>query len=236
MKRFLLTSTLILIFHSISVCQSNKAKTNTPKPPFIIDIKGNIDKGKVIKLSSLGKHLQYIPLETRPECTIERIHKVELNESYIFVNSFQKLLQFDKNGNFIRQIGSQGRGPAEYLSVIDFCVDNEKKEVLIISSGRLMTFDFDDNFKRSDNISFRPAQILLKDINSIMYHLYNITTVAKDVVPDSWVITNRQGKLLYNIPNSLKRVSKMGIIVGVTPFYLFNNSIHFMEFGIDTLY
>ena len=206
MKRFLLTSTLILIFHSISVCQSNKAKTNTPKPPFIIDIKGNIDKGKVIKLSSLGKHLQYIPLETRPECTIERIHKVELNESYIFVNSFQKLLQFDKNGNFIRQIGSQGRGPAEYLSVIDFCVDNEKKEILIISTGRLMAFGFDGKFKRSENISFRPAQIILKDTNSIMYHLYN-NLVSKNIDPDSWVITDRQGKIKSKIPNSLKCMS-----------------------------
>jgi hypothetical protein len=236
MNRLLLTPLLILLFYEISAGQSYKARSDPARTPFLIDIEGNINNKKNIKLSSLGKELQYIPLETRPECAIEEIYKVELNESYIFVNVFTKLLQFDKNGIFIRQIGSQGRGPSEYLSVKDFCIDNEKKEVLIISTGRLMAFGFDGKFLRSDNISFRPAQVILKDPKSIMYHLFNITTVPKDTVPDSWVITNRQGKILFKIPNSLKRVSKMGISVGNCPFYRFDNSIHFMEFGVDTLY
>jgi hypothetical protein len=236
MIRLLLTPILILLFYDIGAGQSYRAQTDPARTPFLIDIEGNINNKKNIKLSSLGKELQYIPLETRPECLINEIYKVEINESYIFVSAFTKLLQFDNNGVFIRQIGSQGRGPAEYLSVKDFCIDNEKKEVLIISTGRLMTFSFEGKFKRSDNISFRPAQVILKDPNSIMYHLFNITTVAKDIDPDSWVLTDRQGKILYKIPNSLKRVSKLGIIVGDTPFYHFNNSIHFMEFGVDTLY
>jgi hypothetical protein len=236
MKRLLLPPILILLFYDISAGQSYRVQTDPARAPFLIDIEGNINNRKNIKLSSLGKELLYIPLETRPECLINEIYKVEINESYIFVSAFTRLLQFDNNGVFIRQIGSQGRGPAEYLSVKDFCIDNEKKEVLIISNGRLMTFSFDGKFKRSDNISFHPAQVILKDPNSIMYHLFNITTLPKDIDPDSWVLTDRQGKILYKIPNSLKRVSKMGISVSDCPLYRFNNSIHFMEFGVDTLY
>jgi len=236
MKKIGFIAILILLFYHIGNGQPKETKPKPGKIPFIVDIKGNIDKGNVVKLSTLGKQLQYIPLETKPECSIGKVYKVESNESYIFVNSFQKLFQFDKNGTFIRQIGTQGRGPGEYLSVQDFCIDNRKKEVLIISTGRLMTFGFDGKYKRSDNISFRPAQIILRDTNSIIYHLWNQAIVDKDVVPDSWVITDRQGKIKSKIPNSLVRVSKMGIIVGKTPFYLFNNSIHFMEFGVDTLY
>jgi hypothetical protein len=177
MNRLLLTPILVLLFFSRSAGQSYRAQMDAVRTPFLIDIEGNISNRKKIKLSSLEKEILYIPLETRPECLIDEIYKVELNESYIFVSAFTRLLQFDNNGIFIRQIGSQGRGPAEYLSVKDFCIDNERKEVLIISNGRLMTFSFDGKFKRSDNISFRPAQVILMDPNSIMYHLFNITTL-----------------------------------------------------------
>lgn len=200
-----------------------------------INITRNIRNVKTVKLSQLGKELQYIPLETKTDYLIKEIDKIEFSDSFIFVSETRRLLEFDMKGKFIRQIGSVGRGPEEYLSVPDFCIDKMKHEVYIISNGKLLIYGFDGHFIKSINLSFRPSQLILKDQNTLMYHLYNIPGPINGSVY-SWIITDKQGISLVEIDNTLKRVSKPGMIVGDTPLYKYNNTVHFMEFGIDTLY
>jgi len=203
--------------------------------PFRIDVKKNINNIKAINLSDIGKELLYIPLESTPACLINEINDIEFSDSYIFINETKRLLQFDKSGKFIRQIGSQGRGPEEYIAVTDFCIDNQSKEIYIIAYGKRLVFGFDGHFIKSFSLSIRPFQIIIKDHNSLMYHLPNISGPKVDN-RNSWIITDRQEITLKIIKNQLLRVSQPGLIIGDTPLYLFNNSAHFMEFGIDTLY
>lgn len=149
--------------------------------PYNIDIKNNIQYVKIISLSTIGNDLLYIPLETAPECLIKSINKVLLSDSYIFVSELNRLLQFDNNGKFVRQIGSAGRGPEEYGYVNDFCIDEQKKEIYIISiySPKIWIFGFDGVFKKTVSLSFRPAQIIIKDKNSLVFHLgtYRVKTI-----------------------------------------------------------
>lgn len=224
---------IFLTFYLSSISVIN-GQTDHTDLPYNIDIKKNIKNIETINLSSIGKELSYIPLETTPECLIQEIKKILFSDSFIFVSDFKRLLQFDRNGKFIRQIGSAGMGPGEYISVGDFCIDEQKKEIYIIfsSAPKLLIFGFDGVFKNSINLSFRPAQIIPKDQNSLMYHLWN----APGKNDPSWIITNRQGIILTSIKNNLKRISQPGFIVNHTPLYSFDNTIHFMEFGIDTLY
>ena len=222
---------LVLSLSSISENNAQRAKIY---PPYYIDIKKNINNIEVINLSTIGKELTFIPLETKPECLIQNIKKVLFSNSYIFISEFSKLLQFDRNGKFIRLIGSTGSGPGEYLSVGDFCFDEKKKEIcIILSSGsKLLIFGFDGVFKNSVNISFKPAQIIQKDDNILMFHLWNVP--GKN--DPSWILTNRQGITQANFKNNLKRTSQPGFLINQDPIILFENYTHFMEFGIDTLY
>jgi len=220
-----------LRFTSTSVVN---AQTNHTDLPYNIDIKNNIRNVKAVNLSSIGKELSYVSLETTPECMIQQISKILFSDSYIFVSDNQKrLLQFDKNGKFIRQIGSQGRGPREYYLVFDFCLDEKKEQIYLISAPQtLLIFGFDGNFKYSYKLSFRPVQIIPKDQNTLMYHCANVP--GKN--DPSWIITDRHGITTTSIKNNLKRINQPGLIVLNTPLYSFNNTVHFMEFGIDTLY
>ena len=227
----LLACCLVLYLSSISENNAQKAKKY---PPYYIDIKKNINNIEIINLSSIGKDLSYIPLETTPKCLITNIKKILFSNSYIFISEFNKLLQFDRNGKFIRQIGSTGSGPGEYLSVGDFCIDEKKKEICIIfsSGSKLLIFGFDGVFKNSVNISFRPAQIIQKDDNILMFHLWNVP--GKN--DPSWILTTRQGITMANFKNNLNRISQPGFLINHTPLYSFENCTHFMEYGIDTLY
>lgn len=202
--------------------------------PFKVDLESNINNIKVLNLSSIANELTFIPLETTPNCLIQKIRKILFSNSYIFVSEFTNLLEFDRNGKFIRKIGSSGTGPGEYLSIGDFCINERKQEIYIIfsSASKLLIYGFDGVFKKSINLSFRPAQVIQRDPQSLMFHLWNIP--GKN--DPSWIITNLEGISLTVIKNSLKRVSQPGFLINHTPLYSFANSLHFMEFGIDTLF
>lgn len=220
---------LYIFFPSVINCQNDRQKF-----PYEIDLKKNFKNIKVINLSYIGTEISYIPLETNTECLIQEISKVLFSESYIFVSVFTKLYQFEKNGKFVRQIGSQGRGPEEYSSVGDFCIDDKTKEIFIINAAsyKLLIFGFDGVFKGSCNLSFRPAQIISKDQQLLMFNLWN----APGKNRPGWIITSRQGRILKVINYNLKRMNQPGFIVRDSPSYTHNNKLHFMEFGVDTLY
>jgi len=224
-----LFSFMCLSCYSILVGQ-----TGNKNLPFKVDFENNIKNEKVLNLSNIGKELTFIPLETKPECLIQKIKKINFSSSYIFVSEFTNLLQFDKNGKFIRRIGSAGTGPGEYPQVGDFCINEGKNEIYVIfsSASKLLIFGFDGVFKKSVSLSFRPAQVCLIDTQRLMFHLWNVP--GKN--DPSWVITDLAGNTLTVINNGIKRTSQPGFLINHTPLYSFENSLHFMEFGIDTVY
>lgn len=234
MKTITIKICSVFLFFYFGFYSVNHGQLNLLNISYNINFKKYIRNIQTINLSSIGKEVSYIPLETAPECLIKSINKILFSDSYIFISELNRLLQFDKNGKFIRPIGSSGRGPEEYSHISDFCIDEQKKEIYIISiySPKIWIFDFDGIFKKTVSLSFRPAQIALKDQNSLIFHLGNIPGNNDP----SWIITNRQGIVMVSIKNNLKRVNQPGLLVEHTPLYSFANTIHFMEYGIDTLY
>jgi hypothetical protein len=226
-------STLILL-QVITFTRSNLLQSQE-KLPYFIDLSKNIGNVQPVRLSSIGKKISYISLETKPGCLLQEIQRIEICNSFIFVSDLNKLLQFDLTGRFIRQIGSVGRGPGEYQSVGDFCTDNVNQIVYIISSGNLLKFGFDGQLLESVKLSFRPCQLMVIDHKGLFFHLWNLPgRITENEY--SWIITDLAGTPIFKMKKYLKRVNEPGLIVGCTPFYAFNKCPHFMEFGIDTLY
>jgi len=74
-----------------------------------------------------------IPLETTDASLIKEISNTHINENemLIFDRDLKKLLLFDLNGKFIRQIGHEGRGPGEYVKIIDFATTMDHDTISI---------------------------------------------------------------------------------------------------------
>ncbi len=200
---------------------------------YFIDIAKHFNSPKSINLSSVGKKITYIPLETNPNCLIQYIRKVELSDSNIFVKDFNKLYVFDRTGKFIRQIGAYGRGPEEQLFLMNFCIDEIKKEIYVISlPGKLDIYSFNGDHIKSAKLDFKPSQVIIKDENSLIYQLWD--NPGKD--DPGWIITDRNGKVKTTIMRIQKRVSTPGVLIIMTPFYCFKGNIHLMEFASETLF
>jgi hypothetical protein len=235
---------LFLIAFLISSCDNSKtgkADVNESEKmvqlPYIVDLEKKLDEVKLVNLSSIGSELEYIALETKPNSLLRKVNEIELCDSFIFISDFNKLLQFDRSGKFIRQIGSTGRGPGEYIYVMGFAIDQIKHNIFIKDYGNSLVkeFDFNGQFIRSFKISFESTQFLVGDKDSFIFNLvdsYNATEYSDYKL----FITDINGLPINMIKNYHKRSSKLGLAIGVTPMYFFDKVVRFMQFGVDTLY
>jgi hypothetical protein len=202
--------------------------------PYRIDLENSIKNINSVPLSTLGRKIEYVPLETDTACLIQNISNVFLTDSLIFVSDYNRLLKFDKNGKFIKQIGTKGRGPGEYPSLGNFLIDEGNREIFVLSSRIVLIYDFNGNFKRDFKIDFPCRQFILNESSELIFHSFNLPTPSTDTVY-SWYIIDRTGTILRKIENTLPRTNK-GVVVPVSPLYMHDDTPHFMEFGIDTLY
>ncbi len=222
--------------HTNTIQTDNGKTEKAVEIPYYIDLEKNMDKIKPILLSSIGKELKYIPLETTPKSLLKKINQIFFSETYIFISDFNKLLQFDRTGKFIRQVGSNGRGPGEYISVSGFCIDEKKEVVYIIAWGihSILEFDFNGNFIRSFNQPFFSSQFLVKDTNRFAFRLnYNEKTIDSDF---KLYITDTNAIPIVKIKDYLKHTSEVVFVISITPMYVFDDNIHFMQFCVDTLF
>jgi hypothetical protein len=96
---------------------------------------GSVEPEDTIRLSTFFKKVNTVILEDNEYAIIGQISAIQIFEDYIFVldqQSAKKLFIFDKMGKYIRQIGSLGQGPGEYLGINDFYVDAKNKEIYLL--------------------------------------------------------------------------------------------------------
>jgi len=78
----------------------------------------------------------------------------ESDRSFYIISDSKFVYEYDKAGRFIRQIGTQGRGPGEYLSVEGMSVNYKDSSVNLFDfpSQKFVKYDQDGNYI----ISFKP--------------------------------------------------------------------------------
>ena len=224
-----------LLFFQILILASCKNDRSPQYSRYLIDLHNPILNIKSVPLSAIGSSIQYISLETNSASLLKTILHIELCDSIIFVCDNDKLLKFDTAGRFIKQIGIKGRGPGEYPSIYDFSVD-KTNQLIYIAASRIketLIFDFDGNFIKSYKVPYIQIQILVYEMNYILY---------RNPFPDpdakfNWYITDSDGKILTKFRSFPGKDSRSKMIgQSTSPMYLFDGKVHFMEYGIDTLY
>lgn len=172
-SRFSILIVLLLMF---SMCQNKKDNSSsfisgTSKSNGLIEI--NIDKiGKdtPILFSSVFKGFKLVPLETRTECLIGRISKLEIIGDTLYIldsNIAKSLFLFNREGGFIRKIGKIGKGPGEYIQPSYFSVNYKENSILVLDSKqqKIITYstegDFISEFKLGKD--FLPIQIAVQN-------------------------------------------------------------------------
>ncbi len=166
-----------------------------------------VKNAKELKLSDIAESIEYVKLETSPECLVSEGSFV-VGKKYIvcFNRKPGNVLLFTREGKFLRSIGSRGKGPqeVEYPKNIDLSLDENR--ILIESMGfpgKVFEFTIEGKFIRSSPIPYM-SEGGIKYFGS-QYFIYLQNRYFKDSVNFPRVIVLDQNmanpKTLYKIDN-----------------------------------
>ena len=178
MKAAILLIIVLALFFSCSVEETN---TNITE----IDLSIDLNPIKELKLSQIADDIEFVFLETTKSSLISSIRFIRASQNFILVldRTRQKALLFSRNGKFLNSIGSYGKGPGEYLQVIDGFISPSEEEVVLLCNGQARStyvFDIQGNFKSNFAHEFGPAGITSLG-NSVIYHVgYPSSLVMND--------------------------------------------------------
>jgi len=184
------------------------------------------------KLNYDSSNISIIPLESRRDCLIGRVEKIALSNEYFFIWSNNSILQFFRNGKFIRPVGIYGRGPQEYLDIIDFTINEKNQIIFIADSQNILQYNFDGDF-----ISKSSVNIFWKfDVTDDGYFIINPINFFGNE-SNKLILTNFSGDTLVKFKNSILYQPKS---VSLWPqrksLFTVNDSYIFHQQFSDTIY
>lgn len=182
-KTFLLFPVFIYILLSISGCNQN-ADTNKLSVINFDDISA-IDLKHEIPLDSIIERTEIIRFTSDSDLIIGNISAILESRDNFFVVAENQIAQFTKAGEFIRQIGKQGKGPGEYLSPQAMDVDEANQQLFVMDyfGRKMLVYGFDGSFDKKFDLP--------ENFNINGFSLYNgkilYTSVANAVIPELYI-------------------------------------------------
>lgn len=163
---------LFFILCLVIFCNSCKKQESKKSYREILFFEDVIENKSEIKLSEIASGVEYFLLENREDCLIET-GKAIFFDDYIVVADFSnqyKIIIFDKNGKFVRKVGSRGRGPGEFIQLKDIVINSKNNTFYVLANPKseLLEFNLLSNIKRS-NIPINGSEVNLEFHNGYLY-------------------------------------------------------------------
>ena len=171
MKKLLKSVTILSIIFALASC-------NKKEDSELLVIPVDTDLDYSLPLSEIADDIKAIELELTDKSLISMARRVLYCDNYIIVAELRKIMLFNENGKFIRQIGSEGQGPGEFASVSDIAINIEKKLLFVVDySGKLICYDFDGHLTKESSLSSYGS---IKYMNYISNELMFISEYAEN--------------------------------------------------------
>lgn len=143
---------LTIITLTFPGCKNNSIayKTNINGNEVVICPVNKVSDTIQLQLSSLIESCEVVKLQNITDALFDRAWHTEVSENYICIKSYGQLpvKLFDKNGQFLRNIGSVGRGPGEY-STLNGLQFNQKGDMLFLlpfgNARKILVYDVSGN-------------------------------------------------------------------------------------------
>ncbi len=121
----------------------------------IIAIKPNIEKiESPDSWELLLKDVDFTILESTDGSIITQINKLTLDKRYIYILDKNRVIIFDNEGNFIKNLPKNGKGPGEAIKIHDFCIDEDNNLYILAEGGKILMYhalEFTSEFQAAIN-------------------------------------------------------------------------------------
>jgi hypothetical protein len=196
-----------------------------------------------LKLSDIAEDVEYIPLETTDRSLIgNNVGRCIPTKDYIFVQQSGTLLQFSRDGKFIRQVNKVGQGPGECFAR---CMAFDEKNQIIYMynnfTNNIMAYGFDGKFKhrfKDPLIDTENSHTSNMDCDSIGNILLSFDNSYGNMTC-KYAVIDPSGKILHKEPNyDLVKLNEKvrDAEIPNSPFYSYQNTLFYRFPYNDTIY
>lgn len=204
--------------------------------PSRIDLRKMPEK-RTLKLSEIGvADIQYIPLETSPECMIKSIRNVSFGKDFFLVQYFAEINLFSYDGKFVTRVGTIGRGPNEF-TIAHGADINPKTGSIYVADGfqqKFLVYNKKGEVLRTFKTPVSgPLTFTFTDDGILCYYHNHM-----GITVNSFVLVDTLGSIIRNFPNRYpwKRTVPNVAYIGENIFYRFNGNLLKKEIYSDTVY
>jgi hypothetical protein len=151
-----------------------------------------------IKLSEIADEISYIPLDNIYPLGPIHSNFTFLENSIYFSVTYTGILEFSRNGKFIRKIGKIGRGPGEYTSYIHFSVDEEKGLIYVLDihskSSPIKVYSGAGYFQKGISLSESENSINTFEYYNSKFIVFNSLSYGDSKY--NWIISDTLGNII----------------------------------------
>ena len=191
-------------------------------------IQFNIDKAQKIKLSELADSIRFIKLKTPNDLQISNISMVKSNKDYLVIKNSANppsLFVFKRDGEFVSEIKSYGKGPGEYIRINSFLIDHEKKHIELIDrmSQKKLIFTLHNELIEENRDSKWEGDDIIKQNNNYIVHYGNLKSASDYMIS------------IYD-DKYKKKASYLKIPDNYVDFFHITNNFNFSKYNDETLF
>lgn len=240
MKVNVFVAGLMLIYATL-VIYFTSCRTQTKSPVEVAEVfpvfrfEEMLKTRKSIKLSEIASDIKYVKLELTKESSICANPGVLLSNNFIFINC-NNLLQFSRDGEFLRRIGSLGKGPKEYLSVSNISVNEEIEYIYIHAVNKILIYTFQGKFIKEIHIPVNYAKSCAIDTSYFIAWSH----VGEGNEENVFAVLDKNGKIVSKVKNHFKWPARdLNTRIGwsdYNEFYTLGNKLFFKDMYTDTIY
>ncbi|GHT21128.1 hypothetical protein FACS189430_00660 [Bacteroidia bacterium] len=207
-----------------------------------LDIQSAFTNRRNISLSDIASDIEYVQLETNDNSLIGSIGKVILfNQTFIIYDQqTERILMFDNKGKFLRQIGSKGKGPGEFLQVSDFTVAECDSTICILDDMQQRFLKYGTNGKlvygktlesNPDKLSFLDEALIVQYNfpDFVPNQQYSLSIYDQNMQVSHRLLNHASEKITANVANIMASHSR-------SFFNYVNDTLTFWECRYDTIY
>lgn len=192
-------------------------------------------------LSEVASEVSFVKLSNEPLVRDFFVYDIQFTNQYVFLMGPQLIYQYDRDGNFIRQVGGKGQGPGEYTDLTaPLMIDSENKLLYAhdLRIQQLLVYDFDGVFKKKINLDRNTACLTLFDSTLIAertYAYYRFLPYHGNAL----AFRDYSGKIAKSFDSYLYPISREGLEnfgPDVNPLWNNDGNFYMLEYGNDTIY
>ena len=199
-----------------------------------LPIEENMNKSSMLRLSDYASEIEYIPLQTLDNALLAGHEYLALSPEY-FITFGKECIVFNREGEFVRKISNEGKGPGEFMSAYSSYLYPVNQLIYFPSTAyeKINVYSLENELL---NEIIRPQpSVKVRNISGDLFAVYR--GFLHGNAEWNTMVFNSSGDSVSCIINVYRHEGTGRIVFNEEHiYYYFNDNLHLKEAYSDTIY